>query len=358
MKSRARIIAALVACVLSTAGCKQDAELPQPVRPVLSRVVEPARSAESVLVGAIEPQFKTDLAFRVLGRLIARPVKLGDSVAEGQTVATIDSVPLELAVRAARAEFSKTEAQLSRARATEQRKRMLIATDATTRQTLDDAEQVRTGAEASVAHAQANLTKALEQLGYAEVKADFAGVVTAVSADVGQVVAPGQTVVTIARPDAREAIVDIGPDFPVPLRIGLPFSVSLQLLPAVQVEGRIREITPQADPLTRTYRVRIALRDPPPSFRLGSTVTVMLRNDHSSTLRLPVSAIVSKDGETFVWVVDPPSSTVSLHKVDVVMDAASALVSGGLADGTRVVTAGIHSLKPGQKVRIEQDAMP
>jgi RND family efflux transporter MFP subunit len=358
MKSRARIIAALVACVLSTAGCKQDAELPQPVRPVLSRVVEPARSAESVLVGAIEPQFKTDLAFRVLGRLIARPVKLGDSVAEGQTVATIDSVPLELAVRAARAEFSKTEAQLSRARATEQRKRMLIATDATTRQTLDDAEQVRTGAEASVAHAQANLTKALEQLGYAEVKADFAGVVTAVSADVGQVVAPGQTVVTIARPDAREAIVDIGPDFPVPLRIGLPFSVSLQLLPAVQVEGRIREITPQADPLTRTYRVRIALRDPPPSFRLGSTVTVMLRNDHSSTLRLPVSAIVSKDGETFVWVVDPPASTVSLHKVDVVMDAAGALVSGGLADGTRVVTAGVHSLKPGQKVRIEQEAAP
>ena len=227
MKSRARIIAALVACVLSTAGCKQDAELPQPVRPVLSTVVEPARSAESVLVGAIEPQFKTDLAFRVLGRLIDRPVKLGDSVAEGQTVATIDSVPLELAVRAARAELSKTEAQLARASATEQRKRMLIATDATTRQTLDDAEQVRTGAEASVAHAQANLTKALEQLGYAELKADFAGVVTAVSADVGQVVAPGQTVVTIARPDVREAVVDIGPDFPVPLRIGLPFQRQL-----------------------------------------------------------------------------------------------------------------------------------
>ena len=358
MKSQARIIAALMACGLSTAGCKQDAELPQPVRPVLSMVVEPARSAESVLVGAIEPQFKTDLAFRVLGRLIDRPVKLGDSVAEGQTVATIDSVPLELAVRAARAELSKTEAQLARASATEQRKRMLIATDATTRQTLDDAEQVRTGAEASVAHAQANLTKALEQLGYAELKADFAGVVTAVSADVGQVMAPGQTVVTIARPDVREAVVDIGPDFPVPLRIGLSFSVSLQLLPTVQVEGRIREIAPQADPLTRTYRVRIALRDPPPSFRLGSTVTVMLRNDQSSTLRLPVSAILSKDGETFVWVVDLPASTVSLHKVDVVMDAAGALVSGGLADGTRVVTAGIHSLKPGQKVRIEQDGAP
>src|SRR6202008_2992946 len=109
----------------------------------------------------------------------------------------------------------------------------------------------RTGAEASVAHAQANLTKALEQLGYAELKADFAGVVTAVTADVGQVVAPGQIVATIARPDVREAVVDIGPDFPVPLRIGLPFRVSLQLLPTVHVEGKIREIAPQADPVTR-----------------------------------------------------------------------------------------------------------
>ena len=84
----------------------------------------------------------------------------------------------------------------------------------------------------------------------------------------------------------------------------------------------------------------------------------MLRNDESSTLRLPISAILSKDGETFVWVVDLPASTVSLHKVDVVMDAAGALVGEGLADGTRVVTAGIHSLKPGQKVRIEQDGAP
>jgi RND family efflux transporter MFP subunit len=231
---------------------------------------------------------------------------------------------------------------------------MLILTGSTSRQTVDDAEQVRAGAEASVAHAQANLTKALEQLGYAKVKTDFGGVVTAVSAQVGQVVAPGQTVVTVARPEVREAVVDIGTDFPFPLRIGLPFSVSLQLLPTVQVEGRIREIAPQADPVTRMYRVRIALRDPPPSFRLGSTVTVKLSGDQSSTLRLPTSAILSKDGESFVWVVDPAANTVSLHKVDVAIDGAGARVSG-LAVGTRIVIAGIHSLKPGQTVRIDQD---
>ncbi len=357
MSGQLSVIAALSASLL-LAGCKQDTHVSEPVRPVLSAIVEPTPFGDPVFVGAVEPRFKTDLAFRVLGRLIARRANLGDTVTEGQTVAAIDRLPLELAVRSARAELAKAQAQLETASAAEQRKRMLILTGATSRQSVDDAEQVRAGAEASVAYAQANLTKAIEQLGYAQVKADFAGVVTGVSAEEGQVVSPGQTVVTVARPDVREAVVDIGSDFPVPLRIGLPFSVSLQLLPTVQVEGRIREIAPQADPVTRTYRVRIALRDPPPSFRLGSTVTVKLGGDQSSMLRLPTSAILSKDGETFVWVVDLPASTVSLHKVDLVVDGPGARVSGGVAAGARIVTAGIHSLKSGQKVRIEQDATP
>lgn len=357
MKRQLSIIAAFSASLLLTAGCKQDTHVSEPVRPVLSILVEPTPSRDPVFVGAVEPRFRTDLAFRVLGRLIARHANLGDPVTEGQTVAAIDPLPLELAVRSARAELANAQARLETASAAEQRKRMLILTGATSRQTLDDAEQVRAGAEASVAHAQANLTKAIEQLRYAQVKTDFGGVVTAVSAEVGQVVAPGQTVITVARPDVREAVVDIGSDFPVRLQIGLPFSVSLQLLPTVQVEGRIREIAPQADPVTRMYRVRIALRDPPPSFRLGSTVTVKLSGDQSSTLRLPTSAILFKDGESFVWVVDPPANTVSLHKVDVVIDGTDARVSG-LAVGTRIVSAGIHSLKPGQKVRIDQDVTP
>jgi RND family efflux transporter MFP subunit len=357
MKSQLSIIAALSASLLMTAGCKQDTHVSEPVRPVLSIIVEATPSGDPVFVGAVEPRFKSDLAFRVLGRLIARHVNLGDTVTEGQTVADIDPLPLELAVRSARAELANAQARLETAGAAEQRKRMLILTDATSRQTLDDAEQVRAGAEASVANAQASLTKAIEQLSYAQVKTDFGGVVTAVSAEVGQVITPGQTVITVARPDLREALVDIGSDFPVPLRIGLPFSASLQLLPTVQVEGRIREIAPQADPVTRMYRVRIALRDPPPSFRLGSTVTVKLSGDQSSTPRLPPSAILSKDGESFVWVVDPADNTVSLHKADAAIDGADARVSG-LAVGTRIVIAGINSLKPGQKVRIEQDGTP
>jgi RND family efflux transporter MFP subunit len=234
----------------------------------------------------------------------------------------------------------------------------LIKTDATTRQTLDDAEQVRAGAQASTARARANLTKAIEQLGYAQVKANFAGIVTAVSAEVGQVVSPGQSVVNVARLDVREAVVDIGPDFPVPLTVGLPFTVSLQLLPAIQVQGQIREIAPQADQMTRMRRVRIALNDPPESFRLGSTITARPSDDHNSVLRVPASAVLKEGGEAFVWVIDAPSSTVSLHKVGLSEDEGGIRITGGLTVGERIVTAGIHSLKHGQQIRIEQDATP
>ncbi|MDH2384543.1 efflux RND transporter periplasmic adaptor subunit [Bradyrhizobium sp. CER78] len=358
MMSRAIIVAGPLACALVLAGCQQETKAPEPVRPVQSVLLEVDHADDAVAVGVIEPRYQTNLGFRVLGRLTARPVYVGDLVHEGQTVGNIDSTALELVVRAAKGELAKAEAQFATVRATEERQRTLITTDATTKQTLDNAEQARAGAEATVAQAQANLTKAIEQLGYSQIRADFAGVVTAVGAEVGQVVSPGQSVVTVARPDVREAVVDIGPDFPLPLEIGLPFTVSLQLLPAVQVHGGIREIAPQADPVTRLRRVRIALNNPPEGFRLGTTITAKLDKGQARILRLPASALLAKDGANFVWIVDQPTSTVSLQKVDVVVDQTGARVVGGVGPGARVVTAGIHSLKQGQQVRIEQDEKP
>ena len=358
MRARFFVVAGAIASALAMGGCQREAKAPEPVRPVLSIILQPTTSTGTVAVGTVQPRYETNLGFRVLGRMISRPVNVGDLVAEGQTIAAIDPTALALAVRSARADLSKAEALLENAIGTEERKRILIRTDATTKQTLDDAEQVRAGVQASTARARANLAKAVEQLGYAEIKADFAGVVTAVSAEAGQVVSPGQTVVTVARPDVREAVVDIGADFPVPLTVGLPFTVSLQLLPAVQVQGQIREIAPQADSVTRMRRVRIALNDPPESFRLGSTITAKLSNTPAAVLRVPASAVLEEDAETFVWVVDAPTSTVSLQKVDLSEDEAGFRVTSGLIVGARIATAGIHSLKQGQQVRIEQDLTP
>jgi RND family efflux transporter MFP subunit len=349
---------AAVVAALTLAGCKQQATAPQPVRPVLSTILQPAETAGAVAAGTIQPRYQTDLGFRVMGRMIARPVNVGDPVAAGQTVAAIDPTALELSVRSARADLSKAQALLENALATEKRKQILIRTDATTKQTLDDAEQVREGAQASTARASANLAKAIEQLGYARLTTEFAGVVTAVNAEVGQVISPGQGVVTVARPDIREAVVDVGAEFPVPLTVGVPFTVSLELLPAIEVRGRIREIAPQADQVTRMRRVRIALDDPPESFRLGSTITARPDSGYDPVLRVPNSAVLKQGAQAFVWVIDERTSTVALQPVDLTEDEEGVRIKSGLAAGSRIVTAGIHNLKPGQQVRVEKDTTP
>jgi RND family efflux transporter MFP subunit len=312
MKMRAVAGLGVFATALLVAGCSQKNEAAEVVRPVLSTVVAAASASPASWIGTIEPRFQTDLSFRVQGRITSRSVSVGDSVAAGQTIATLDSADLELAVRSARAELSRARAELENAGATEQRKRRLIESDGTTQATLDSAEQERAAAEASVARAEASLTKAIEQLGYTQLKADFAGVVTAVGAEAGQVVSPGQRVVTIARPDIREAMVDIGTDVPVALKVGLPFIVSLQLMPALQLRGQVREIAPEADSATRMRRVRIALSDPTESFRLGSTVSARLADEPDSCLRVPASSVLTRNGENSVWVVDGATSTVSL----------------------------------------------
>ncbi len=358
MRTQIFIVASSIASALAMAGCQQETKAPEPVRPVLSTILQPAALGSTVAVGTVQPRFETNLGFRVMGRLIARPVNVGDLVVKGQVVAAIEPTALDLAVRSAKADLSKAEALLQNAIGTEERKRILIKTDAATKQMLDDAEQVRAGAQASTARARANLSKAQEQLGYTEVKADFAGVVTAVSAEVGQVVAPGQSVVAVARPDVREAVVDIGADFPASLTVGLPFTVGLQLLPAVEIQGQIREIAPQADQATRMRRVRIALNDPPENFRLGSTIVVRLSDDPKPALRVPATAVLKDGAQASVWVVDASTNTVSLRQIEVSEDQGEFRIAAGLAAGARIVTAGIHSLKPGQQVRPEQDTTP
>jgi multidrug efflux pump subunit AcrA (membrane-fusion protein) len=139
VRTRFFVVASAIASVLTMAGCKQEAKAPEPVRPVLSTVLQTAASGSTLAVGTVQPRYETNLGFRVLWPLIARPVNVGDLVAEGQTVAAIDPTALELAVRSAKADFSKAQALLENAVGTEERKRILIKTDATTKQTLDDA---------------------------------------------------------------------------------------------------------------------------------------------------------------------------------------------------------------------------
>jgi RND family efflux transporter MFP subunit len=354
----ARLIGMVAGCVL-VAGCREEKTSPEPIRPVLSVVVAPLEANTVSVVGMVEPQFKTDYGFRMLGRLIARPVNVGDTVVAGQVLAAVDPFAAEFAVRSALAALSTAQGQLVNAAATAERQRTLIATGATTKATLDSAEQSNAAAQASVIRAQSSVTKAREQLGYTKLNAEYGGVVTAVSLQVGQIVNPGQTVVTVARPDIREAVIDLSEEMAGELRIGMPLTVSLELDPQSRASGKVREIAPQADQITRARRVRITLQSPPEMFRLGSTVTTLIPGRPTHGFRLPATSILTSDDTSGVWLVDPATKSVTLRKVQIASnDDGSVDVTGGIEPGARVVTAGVHHLKEGQKVRLEQETAP
>ena len=357
MKPILKSLAALGAAAL-LAACqeKQHAEAPAP-RPVLSVVVSPQTVRTVGFAGTVEPRYKSDLGFRVFGRIISRDVNVGDVVKKGQFLATLDPITYQLAVRSAQADLASATARLENAAATEARQRTLLQQNIANQAQFDAARQSRETTEAGVTTAKANLDKAEEYLGYTELRADFGGVVTATAAEVGQVVQPGQTVVTVARPDIREAVVDLPESIGWGLRPGARFDIALQVDPSVRASGSVREIAPQADPTTRTLRVRIALDKPPESFRLGTTITATVTTQAAPGIELPVSALLERDGKAMVWIVDPAARTVSTRDVRVVArDGSSVRVLDGLTPGTRVVVAGVNSLTPGQTVKITDEA--
>jgi RND family efflux transporter MFP subunit len=345
------------ATLLGACQDQHGTEAPAP-RPVLSVVVAPSSAQALGFAGVVEPRYKSDLGFQVLGRIASREVSVGDSVRKGQRLAALDFLAYQLAVRSAQADVAAATARFENAAATENRQRRLLALNVSTQAQYDAAKQARDTAEAGVTRANADLQKAQEQLGYTNLLAEFDGVVTATQAETGEVVQPGQTVLTIARPDVREAVVDVPEGVGRGLRPGAPLRVALQADPTVAAHGSVREIAPQADPATRTLRVRIALDQPPNSFRLGTTINASLAAEASTDLTLPPTALLERDGTTMVWVVDETAQTVGLRDVAITRDGGDIRVLGGLTPGARIVTAGVHSLTPGQKVKLEDGALP
>jgi RND family efflux transporter MFP subunit len=340
----------------SVAACSEEkTETREVIRPVLSTVIQPRDAIQQGFAGSIEPQVSASLAFRLLGRVVAREVDVGDVVRKGETIAALDPAALQLQVQAARADLSSAEAQLANASASEERQRALLESKNTPQAVYEAAQQARDSARASVEQAQAALAKAEEQLGYSQLFSDFDGVVTATGAEIGQVVSPGQMVVTVARSDVREAVVDIPDQLVTALKQGDVFTVVLQSAQTIKAEGKVREIAPQADSATRTRRVRLSLADPPAAFRLGSTVTVTRSVATVPQIVLPASSLLKQGDKTSVWIVDEAASAVSLKPVVVAAEGPGFFVVGnGIEPGSRVVTAGVHSLTQGQKVRIEE----
>lgn len=182
--------------------------------------------------------------------------------------------------------------------------------------------------------------------------------VTATSGEIGQVVSAGQTVVTIARPEVRDVVVDV-PQFAAQRpEIGSAFEIALQLDPKIRTTGVVREIAPEAETATRTRRTKISLQDAPPAFRLGSVVTASVLAASEPQIMLPSSALLKTDNGWGVWIVNADTATVTLRPVTIEGEPAeggSVRVTGGVKPGERVASAGVHKLKDGQAIRIDQE---
>lgn len=325
---RAAGCAVLFGALTVLAACGKEDEKAQeaaPIRPVLYTIVEPKPVAQTGFAGTVEPRYSTDLAFRVLGRVIARPVKVGDLVKKGEMVAMLDPSALDLAVQSARADLASAEAQYANASASEERQRILLRGNNVSQADYDAARQARDSAEAGLEKAQAGLRKAEDQRGYA-----------------------------VLRPDVREAVVDIPDSMTEYFKPGTPFNVQLQADPSVKGTGSVREVAPQADAQTRTRRVRIALDNPPEGFRLGATIQAARSTPETGFVSLPMPSLLEQDGKTSIWVIDPGTQTVSLHDVRVIERKGASFVAGGGEAGSYVAIAGVHELKAGQKVRLDE----
>ncbi len=351
------------------AGCDQNSVAGEQAAPRPVKVVIAAAEKDKVASspGMVRARIETDLAFRTLGRMMSRKVDVGDLVHKGDVLAEIDPLALQLAVRTAEAELRNAQAQLANAATNETRKRRLIQSKAVSIADHDLAEQQLKSATADAAKAMASLAKAHEQLGYSELRAEFDGVVTATSAEMGQTISAGQPILKLARLEQRDVVIDVPEAQFSSVRLDARFNVALQLDNRIQAIGVVREIAPQADPNTRTYRLKIAIDHSPEIFRLGAVVTATpVAEEGKRIIALPGSAVgntIATDRAWIdrIWIVDPSTGTVASREVQVdshAPDARSVRVLSGLREGEEVVVAGVNELADGQKVKLAQELRP
>ncbi|CAH2602340.1 Efflux RND transporter periplasmic adaptor subunit [Rhodovastum atsumiense] len=351
-RSRVCLVSLAVALL---AGCdREPATKIVEVRPVRTIVAASQPAGEMVvLTGHVQAQDEASIGFRIAGRMIERSVNIGDRVEMGQVLAKLDPETEVNGLRSAQAALSAAQAQLTQSRAAFERQRSLLATGHTPRAQFDLAEKAMLNAQAAVDDAEAQLRIAGRRVRYTVLVADAPGTVTARGAEPGEVVQAGQMIVQLARQGGRDAVFDV----PASLLRSAPadseVTVRLTDDAAIVASGRVREVAPQADPVTRTFLVRVGLADPPGAMRLGSTVSGSVQIDTAPVVSIPASALTRVNQQPAIWIVDPNNLTVALRNIELLrFDPGTVVVAHGLEPGEIVVVAGVQALHPGQKVRL------
>lgn len=352
MKSRSLAAIAIVAAVL--AGCARKETPPDPVRPVvLQQVRIGAPNETAVFAGEVKPRHEADLAFRVGGKMIARTVDVGARVRKGQVLARIDPADVALQAESAKAQVAATETELRFAKAEFERYQNLFAQKFVSESALDQKRNAFEANRARFEQARAQLAVAQNQASYSTLAAPDDGVIVAIMAEAGQVVASGQSVMRLAREDEREVAISVPENRIGEVTSAPMLAVILLADPQKIYPARVREVAPGVDSATRTFAVRVAVSDADKRVQWGMTANVVVRRSGSGQAgTVPLSAIYRNDGSPAVWVYDPATQTVALRPVTVAQFREDgAVVSAGLADGEWIVAAGVHKLRPGQTVR-------
>ena len=306
----------------------------------------------TLFAGEVRARYEPALAFRFNGKMIRREVDVGDRVQAGQVLASLDPVDLELQLETARARQAAAEADLALARAELERQRSLLDRKLISRSQFEAQDAAFQVAEAGLRQARAQAETAANQLGYAQLRAPDAGVITQRFAEAGQVVAAGQSIFLLALEGEREVVISVPEQTVEAFAPGRELQVELWSSPGQFISGRLREISPAADAASRTYAARVSISKTDVPVELGQSARVYATGSGSSSLVLPLSALTSSAGQPAVWLVDPQSSRVRLTPVQIGPYGETEVpVSKGLELGDWVVASGVHLLRDGQLIK-------
>ncbi len=333
-------------------ACGRDGAVEEAPRPVLVTHPVAADHTASAFAGDVRAREESPLSFRVGGKLVQRNVDVGDHVRAEQVLATLDPGDLQAQARAAKAQLAAAEAELGRARADQARFAKLANEQLVSRSTLDAQNAAATAAQGQVNAARAEVEVASNQAAYSQLRATRDGVIAARQAEAGQVVAAGQSVFTLAADGVREIAFALPETMAGKVKAGQPVQVEAWSRPGQRWNGRIREISPAADPASRTFAARVTVDAPAGAIDLGQSARVYLPTDTRGGLSVPIAALQRENGKASVFVVDMKTSTVKLRPVQAGAFGEDRVpVQGELAANDWIVAAGGHLLRDGQKVQ-------
>ena len=350
---RLHAVPILITAAMALSACKPK-EAAVEARSVRTIVVQAQFAGDDrQAVGEVRPRYESELSFRVAGKVLTRLVDVGATVKRGDIIARLDTQDYENRLRSAEADVAAAEAALVEAQADEARKAKLVKDGWTPRATYDSVVRNLRAAEAKLTAAKASFDLSRNQLRYTELRAEFEGVITTVGAEAGQNVAAGQMVVKLARPGVMDGVFSIAETYFAHGTEDKPAIVVWPLSnPDLQIDGEVREISPVADAATRTYTVKVSLKDPPAQLRLGMSLGGRVKSASNKVVKLPLSALFDQAGLPAVWVVNSSLGQVALRPVTVARYETNAvIIASGLVDGDVVVTAGTNTLRDGQRVQ-------